>query len=164
MGRLKRFSGLFIAFLGGIFVACLGWFIFLRQPYGRMSIQSQVIAPHISLPGSLDDTIQRQNNVGSASYLKNPIESSDVVERSGTGSKEDQPVYGAIIEPPTPGVVLNSPPAPEIIELPLESEAFEEAPKPETFENTTDNMAVSEELPEPGIVENASSPNYHANK
>jgi len=163
MARLKGFSGLLIAFWGGIFVASLVWFIFFRQPSGRMSIQPQVTVPQVSIPGGLGDSIQLQNNVGSASLLKNPVESSEVVGGADTGNQEDQPVYGSVNEPPTGDEVVNPPPAPETIELPLESEVFEEAPEPETFENTTD-MAVSEEPPEPGIVENAPIPNYHTNK
>jgi hypothetical protein len=163
MGRLKRFSGLFIAFLGGIFVASLVWFVFLRQPSDRMSIQSKMTAPQVSIPRGLGDSIQLQNNVSSASHLNKTIESIEVVEGGDTGSQKDQPVYGAVIEPPTGDEVVIPPPAPEMIELPLESEIFKEAPEPETFENTTD-MVVSEEPSEPEIVENAPIPNYHTNK
>jgi hypothetical protein len=160
MASLKGFSGLLIVFFSGIFVAGLVCFILFRQPSVSMY---KVNLPQSPILGNLGDSIQLQNNVGSANHLKKPIEPNVVVERENKDSQKDQPVYGESIKPPTGDEFVNTPPIQEIVELPLDFEVFEEAPESETFENIADT-AIFKEPSKPGVVENAPIPNYYTNK
>lgn len=164
MSRIKQFSGLMAAFIGGLAVASMILNNTSSQTSTFMPTKAPLGQKSSTMPVMLDNSIQLPHSASLPNASPKTVANKQVMaENIGTNMMESKSPAGKSIARPKAGEKLQPLPQPEMIELPLESEVDGDAPEPEELENTA-NMTVPEELPKPGIIENAPVPKLQTNK